>query len=93
MTQKYFVVYGQDADDGALLYFTCDGLQDLLLDLADLAEQLPDVKAVSEWLGSFYVFPAGTSAEKAASECAHFIIEGDPGDDDPVFPEEEDQDE
>lgn len=93
MAQEYFVVYGQDSDDDSLLYFTCEGLDELLLDLSDLAQQLPDVASVSEWLGSFYVFADGTSAEKAAEECAHFIIEGKPGESEPVFPEVEDDEE
>ena len=93
MAQEYFVVYGQDSESEDLLYFVCEGLQELMLDLSDLAAQLPDATAVSEWLGSFYVFPDGTSAEKAAAECAHFIIEGQPGDADPVFPEEDEEEE
>ena len=91
MKQKYLVVYGQDQDDDSLLYFTCEGLEELLLDLADLSGQLESAEMVSEWLGSFYVFPDGTSAQKAAAECAHFIIEGEPGDADPVFPDEDEE--
>ena len=59
--------------------------------LVELVRELPDVDSVSEWLASFYVFPEGTSADKAAAECAHFIIEGKPGDLDPVFPDDESQ--
>ena len=91
MAQSYYVVYGQDRDDESLLYFTCEGLQELMLDLSELAGELESAEAVSEWLGSFYVFPSGTSAEKSALECAHFIIEGEPGDAEPIFPEEDEE--
>ena len=88
MAQKYFVAYGQDSEEH-VLYFICEGLDELLLELSDLARELPDVNTVSDWLASFYVFPDGTNAEKAAAECALFIIEGEPGEVDPVFPEED----
>jgi hypothetical protein len=89
MAQRYFVAYGQDSDDH-VLYFLCEGLDELLLELSELARELTDVNTVADWLASFYIFPDGTSAEKAARECALFIIEGQPGDADPVFPEEDD---
>ena len=88
MAQKYFVVYGQD-DEGNTLYFVCEGLDELLLELSELARELEDPATVGDWLASFFVFPDGTNAEKAAQECALFIIEGQPGDTDPVFPEGE----
>lgn len=88
MAQKYFVVYGQD-DEGNVLYFVCEGLDELMFELSELARELPDIETVADWLASFFVFPDGTSAEKAAAECALFIIEGQPGTADPVFPEEE----
>jgi hypothetical protein len=91
MAQKYFVVYGQD-EDANVLYFVCEGLEELLFELSELARELPDVSTVGDWLANFIVFPHGTNAEKAAARCALFIIEGQPGDADPVF-DDDDEDE